>query len=308
MEVLAYMALQIVKTTDKIVIVRALASACSCLLQDSGNFTGSPMKAEAITGLASAADDGVDPATVLKTNFADAEDVTVGELLAIMEADGDELGALFGVYFLAGNKKITPQNRSAFNEKRVSAATASIIGTAKIFVNDSPYLADDVLANCYAAFISCAPLRANLTHKVVNLLHKQYMGPALAFLNMFLLLQDQGMSALRLIKEATIKHPWIRTEFPNLRPEFSAANTAQQILKRAPGQERSFLKAIHGSAFVPVNYSEIDNLTGVCKEIMKRTTPSYQNYGGGKITPAQLAQISNHPDVAPATVEAVTAE
>jgi len=308
METLAFLALQVVKSNDKMVIIRAIASACSCLLQDSRNFTGSPAKTIELTGLEVAAQDGSSRTEILSTNFTDAETVTVGELLDLMQADADELGAFFGVMFLAGNKKINAQNRSAFNEKRAQSATASIIGDPMIFVVDSPYLADEVCSKVYAAFLSMSPVRTNMTSMCVSMLNRVHMGPALSFMTMFLLLQDQGMSALRIIKEAVLKHQWIRVEFPGLAPELAAANKAQQIIKGAPGQERSFLKAIHGNAFVPVNYSEIENLTGICKEILKRTTPSYQNYGGGKITDTQLAIINSHSDVAPAVTATVAAE
>jgi hypothetical protein len=306
-ETLAFLALQIAKTTDKMVVLRAVASACSVLLTDSQNFTGARGLSVDLTGLDAANDDNVPGDQQLSTNFEDAEPVTVSELLTVMEADGDEIGAFFGIMFFAGNKRVTAQNRSAFNEKRAKSATASVIGDAKIFITDSQLLADSVLEKVYASFLSLSPLKANMTAKVVAHLGDAHMGPALAFMNMFLLLVDNGMSALRIIKEATLKNKWIRDEFPELAPEFAAANSAQNIIRKAPGHERSFLKAIHGNAFVPVSYSDIDNLTGVCKDILRRTTPSFQNYQGGKITESQTARLDaklGTPDVAAETISA----
>jgi hypothetical protein len=150
-------------------------------------------------------------------------------------------------------------------------------------------------------------VRAVLTAGVVQRLNNNLMGASLAFASTFLLLVDFGMSALRIIKEAVIKHPWIRTDFPELKPELEAANHAQQLLRRVPGIERSFLKAIHGNAFVPVNYNQIDNLLGVCKEVLKRSTPSYENYSGGRITASQAAKVNNRlgaPEVAVSSVRA----
>jgi len=307
-EALAFLVWQILKTQDKLVLVRAIASACSTLFKDSTNYTGAKINAVELTGLDIARDPTTPPDTLLVTNFEDAEEVTVGELLELMQTDGDEIGAYLGVLFVAGNKRVTAQNRTAFNERRQASATASIIGDAMIFVSDSPFLRDEILIKVYASFLSCSSLRVHMTSKIVAKLGEAYMGPTLAFTSMFLLLVDSGMSALRIIKEAVIKHPWIRADFPELKPELAAANQAQNIIKRAPGGERSFLKAIHGNAFVPVNYSEIDNLTGVCKEILKRTTPSYQNYRGGKFTASQLAIINAHTDVAPANAPLVDAE
>lgn len=225
-----------------------------------------------------------------------------------MEADPDELGAYFGILFMAGNKRVTNDNRTAFNEKRRASALASVTADPKIFIPGSDFLSDEVLANVYGAFISMAPARANMTARIILQLEKPLIGPALSFMTMFLLLIDTGMSALRIIKEAVIKHPWIRSEYPELRPELAAANEAQQIIKRASGRDRSFLKAIHGANFVPVNYSQIEILLGVCKEVLKRTTPSYQNYGGGKITDAQLQVINNHLDKAEVLVSSASAE
>lgn len=307
-ETLAFLAMQIVKSQDKLVIMRAMASAAAWLLKDRTNFTGSKRRPEILTGLEVAQDENISDSTVLVTNFEDGEDVTIGELLAIMEADADEIGAYFGVLFLAGNKRVDSQNRSAFNERRAKSATASSIGAPVIFVPESDLLSDEVLVKIYASFLSCAPFRANMTSKVVDHLDKVWMGPSQSFVTMFLLLVDNGMSALRIIKEAVLKNQWIRTEFPELKPELAAANEAQNILKQAPGKYRSFVKAIHGNAFVPVNYSQIDNLLGVCKEVLKRVTPSYQNYGGGRVTEAQLAIINRHTDVSSNLVTTVAAE
>jgi hypothetical protein len=303
---LAFLMLQIQKTKDKAVIMRALASATSMILHDNANFTGSSM---APVELNIPDFDGDTPeSTIVSTSFEDAEDVTVGELVNAMDVDEDELGAYFGVLYLAGNKRITAANRSAFNEKRASSATASIIGKARIFIPDSPALADEVLGNVYSAFLSRAPYRAHMVHKVLSHLDKALMGPAQAFMSMFLLLVDNGMSALRIIKEAVLKHPWIRSDFAELMPELAAANEAQKILRQAPGRERSFLKAIHGSNFVPVSYAQIDNLLGVSKEVLKRSTPSYQNYSGGRITDSQLERINAKMDSRSALVTTVSAE
>lgn len=307
-ETLAYLALQVAKSRDKMVIVRAIASASAWLMKDLSNFTGAKNRPVPLTGLDPAQDESTDPSTVLRTNFEDAEDVTVEELLAVMGADADELGAYFGVLYLAGNKKVDSQNRTAFNERRAKSATASSIDPPVIFVPESDFLADDVLSRVYASFLSCAPMRANMTAKVVEHLDRTWMGPAQSFVNMFLLLVDNGMSALRIIKEAVLKNRWILNEFPELKPELAAANEAQNIIRRAPGKQRSFLKAIHGSAFVPVNYAQIDNLLGVCKEVLKRVTPSYQNYGGGRVTEAQLARINQHTEVNSVLVTTVSAE
>lgn len=307
-ETLAYLALQLTRTMDKKVVVRILASASAWFLGSTENMTGATSTPVRLSGLEPAQDPQIDPSTVLKTNFIDEEDITVGELLDLMDADPDEFGAYFGVMFLAANKRATRENRAAFNEKRQSAATASVFGDPNIFVPESPFLSLDVLNKVYAAMLSYSPVRTVLTARVVEFMERDHAGPSLAFMSMFALLNNSGMSALAIIKEATLKHQWVRHEFPELRPEFLAANEAMKLLKTVPARERPFIKAIHGNAFVPVIYTQIDNLTGVCKEILKRSTPSYQNYGGGRVTERQLAIINRHMDAEQVVEKAVTPE
>lgn len=291
-ETVAYLILQVRKSEDRRTIIRAVASLCSVLLRDKTNFTGSPMRTVELTGLEPAAEDDADPKRLLKTNFEDEVQVTVGELLATMDVDNDELGAYVGWMFYASQKQATDMNLSAFNEKRQSAATATLLSEARIFVADSEYLSREMAKKMFGSFLSYSPWRAHMISRIVTHLDDALVGSALAFMSMFLLLVDSGMSALKIIKEAVMRHPWIRMDFPELKPDLDAANEAQNIIRMAPSRERSFLKAIHGNNFVPVNYSQIDNLTGVCKEVLKRTIPSYQNYGGGKITESQLARVN----------------
>jgi len=288
--------------------MRAIASACSVLFTDRTNFTGSPQATELLTGLEAAQNEEADQGTVLKTNFEDAEDVTIRELLDFMETDNDEMGAYLGWMFYASQKQATDLNMSAFNEKRQQSATSTLIMDAKIFVSDSPYLSRDMAKKMYGSFLSYSPWRAHMIARIITHLEDALVGPALTFANMFLLLVDSGMSAMKIIKEAVMRHPWIRMRFPELIPDLTAANEAQKIIRSAPSRDRSFLKAIHGNNFVPVQYSQIDNLTGVCKEILKRTVPSYQNYAGGKVTDSQLERINQELGTAESLAATVSAE
>jgi len=287
MPVAYYMALQIQKTQDKDVVMRALASATAVVLGKRGNFTGSTDKPEELTGLQVALDDTVADDTIIRTNFADEEEVTKGELVALMEADEDELGAYLGVLFIAGNKKLTAQNRTAFNERRHGSATAGVIGDAKIFTPDSPLLDDLILQKLNASFNSRLPLRGHMTVQAIACLPDATMGAAQAFSNQFQLLVDSGMGGLRVIRQVTGMYAWTRAAFPELTPQFNAANTAFKLIRSAPADQRPFLKAIHGNHFVPVSYSQIENLVGVCKHVMTYHSATFGNYGGGSMTEAQ---------------------
>jgi len=289
--ILAYMVLQMIKSTDKQVVLRALASATAHILNDRTNMTGSPLPPITLDGLAKIVDDDISPETVITTNFEDAEDVTKSEILALAEADVDELGAFFGLMFIAGNKRITADNRAAFNEKRQSAATAGVIGDPLIFFDNSPYLEDALMQKMNAVFTSLGDIRSNLTANVVKHLPNCRMGAAQAFANMFNLLADFGMGGLRSIRIVLGKYAWVRAAFPELHPEMKAANAAFQLLLTAPADLRPFVKAIHGNQFIPVGFSQIENLVGVCKKVESYTNATFANYRGGKITEQQEAIV-----------------
>jgi hypothetical protein len=287
-ETLAYLILQTVKSDDKRVIVRALASAIAILFNDSStNFTGSTKAPERLTGLDRVIDDNATDDVILTTNFEDESPVTVGEIRELLDCDNDELGAYFGVLCLAGVKALTNENKSAFNERRAKAVRAVTIDELKIFVADSKYLTDRTLRAIYASFNSLQAIRCHIMQRTATRMGAVHMGPTAAFATMFLLLQDQGMSALRIIKEAVKKFPWIREGFPEFHPELMAAQNGIRAIAQVetPGL-RPFLKAIWGSNFVPVQYAAINNLLGLCRHVLIETTPSYANYRGG-------ARISN---------------
>lgn len=293
-DALIYLAHQVLHSRDKLVVVRAIASAISCIFQDSVNYTGSQAPCVPIMGL-DIPDDASDAnvrTRVLVTNFENAADVTIGELDGMVDIDPDELAAYFGVLCLAAVKKVTPDNRTAFNEKRSAAVRAQAIEELQIFTQNSPFLRDDVLNKVYAAFNSMQAPRAHLMALSAAKMGVVGMGPSTAFAVMFMLLVDSGMGALRIIKEAILKYPFIRSEFPELKPELALANKAQNVIRRAPQAHRPFLKAIYGSAFVPLPYQETNNLVGVCKKCLLETTPTYRNYSGGSITALQEERLS----------------
>lgn len=292
-ETLGYLALQVKKSVSKQVIVRAIASAVMILFEDSKNYTGSATVPEDLTGLDVIIDEDITERDVnIVTNFKDAETVKISEMDEMMEIDPDELGAYFGVLCLAAVKSINKDNRAAFNERRQGAVSATTIGDRKIFVSDSPLLADAVIQKVYASFNSYLPIRSHVISNAVAKLDRTHMGPTLSFATMFLLLVDQGMSALRIVKEALVRHTWIVEEFPDLKPEINAAQEGLNSINKGRPSERSFLKSIYGAQYVPVSYTAIQNLTGVCKFVLKETTKSYEHYDGGLVTANQERKLT----------------
>lgn len=290
--VLIYLAYQVVKSRDKLVIIRAIASAMSCIFSDSTNYTGSQAPCVPLSGLELVSDETItDKTRVLNTNFENGEPVTIEEIDALADIDADELAAYFGVLCLAGIKRLTAENKSAFNERRANAVRAQTIDELRIFVQNSQFLDDVVLNKVYASFTSMAAPKSHMMAMCAAKMGTITYGPPTAFAVMFMLLVDNGMGALRIVKEAVLKYPWIRTEFAELRPELSLANSAQQVIRRAPTAHRPFLKAIYGSQFVPMPYQETSNLVGICKQTLLDTTPTYRNYRGGMVTPIQEERV-----------------
>jgi len=286
---LAYLALQIVKCQDKQLVIRCLASAVAILYKDDRNLTGSPRVPESLTGLLPDYTDKTS-AVVVQSNLEDAVDITEGELAQLLDIDTDELAAYFGVLFLAGVKKVTKDNRTAFNEKRAEMVRTQILGEPVIFLSGSQYLTDQVLHKVYATFMSMASPRCHLVKKTSEFMGDIHIGPQTAFTAMFLLLVDTGMGAIRVIKEAVLKYPWLRTDFPELRPEYAAANRAQLSIRQADVSMRPFLKAVFGNSYVPVSQSEINNLFGLCKYVLSKSQTTYVRYNGGSYTDEQEAK------------------
>lgn len=299
--VLAYLACVIRDTDDKMITMRALASAVSVLFSDSSNFTGSATTSVDLTGLDILADDSISNTTTLSTNFDGAPPLQVADVDPYLDADIDEIGGYFGDIFMAGTKRLTTQNATAFNEKRLNVILASTAVPPKIFVAGSSFLDERVLNRVYASFTSLAAIRAQLIHRTAQKVNTIRYGPSVTFMAIFLLLADNGMGTLAVIKEAVLKCPWIRTDFPELRPELEAADRGQKTLRAAEPSLRPFVKVIFGSAFVPVPRNEVQNLFGVCKKVMTHYAPTYRQFGGGVTTPQQDDRIAQRLGIQTAT-------
>lgn len=289
---LIFLACIVRDTPEKLVALRALASAVSILFNDSTNFLGSPLAPEDLTGIDAVADDSIPSMTLLDTNFEGAPELTLADIQAYLEIDTDELGGYFGDLFVAGVKRLTTENSTAFNEKRLPTIQATIARNPKIFVPGSAFLDERVLNKMYAAFTSFAAPRAQLIHRVALKMNTIRYGPVVTFTAIFLLLVDNGMGTMRIIKEAILKCPWIRHEFPELAPELEAANDGQTMIRMADPPTRPFIKTIFGSQFVPVAQKDVANLLGVCKEVMQHFVPTMAQFRGGYITANQQAIVA----------------
>lgn len=289
---LAYLACIIRDTDSKLTVIRAIASAVAILFGESSNFTGSPKPPDELTGLDVLTKDDVNASAELKTSFEGAPPLTLADVDPYMDCDPDELGGYFGVLFLAGTKRLTNQNATAFNEKRTNTIKSASAKMPMIFVPGSAFLDETVLNKVYASFTSMAAIRAQLINRVALKMNQIRYGPVVTFSAMFLLLVDSGMGTLKIIKEASLKCPWVKSEFPELKAELEAADKGQRAIRAADPPIRPFVKAIFGAAFVPVAQADVVNLLGVAKKIMSHYTASYRQFGGGRTTPQQDAKIA----------------
>lgn len=293
-EALMYLIGQICKTKDKALIIRCMASATAIIFKDSGNMTGAAKNPDELSGLEPLVASPLDENAPLVTNLENAEPLVCREVKTLLDADTDELAAYIGVLFLAGVKRLTPQNGAAFNENRVRNVQSVCTSDLKLFVSGSPFLSDAVLNRVYASFTSMTTARAFLVKRTSEKMGRIHMGMPVAFSAMFQLLVDNGLGSLRIIKEAVKKYEWIRTDFPELQAELNAANAAQQRLKTVAAAERPFIKTIYGATFVPVAQSQISNLLGVCKYTLMQTIPTYRRFNGGVITADQEEKCRQH--------------
>lgn len=288
----AYCMLQLLKSEDRQVIVRAVASACAHLVGDSTNFTGSTIPPVKLTGYEGLFVAGVDLNANVTTNFAGAADVTGKEWAKVSNFDEMEVAYYFGVVCHAMCK--TPNDgppMDAFNAKRADAATQGLIKPAKIFVQDSEWLSYATLRKVHVSFNAYGACRANIIGRVLAHKDDADNDQAGMFFKAFALLSDFGITNLAIIKNAIIRYPQI-TNYPGMEIQVRAAAEAFKVIEKLPADKRSFAKAMYMDRLVFVDPNEIKNLLGVCKEYLKPTHKTYQNYKGGEITPDQRRMVA----------------
>lgn len=287
-ETLVYLGLQIVKTASKEVAIQAIASAVGILFKQKRDMLGGKGEKKILTNLDDPAKpvEDRDAADLVGTEWDTGAQITAGEINALM-GDMDEIAAFFALLFFAGTKKRTDRNRDAFNKNRVQNVKSTTNEDLLIFIENSPLITDKVLDTAYAAFNSFLANRMYLVSQTVQLCAGVYVGPALAFQNMFLLLEDTGLGTLRIIKEAILKYPFIRAKMPELASELHAADQGQRAIRRINENERPFCKAIYGNRFVPVAQNDVANLFGVCKKTLAYTVATYRNFEGGSVSERQ---------------------
>jgi len=293
-ELLAYCMWQIRLTTDREVVVRALASAVSFLIRSPANLTGSSSPSIALTGFKDVADPTTDAATAVTTNFEYASGITVGQWRETVNMDIMEKAYYFGVLCHAMCKTPTAGDpMQAFNEKRVGAATRSNIGDPKIFLPGSVWLSYEVIRKVHASFNAYGACRAHLIHAVVQKLDSLTSGECAMFSSAFTLLENFGVTNLAIIKDAIIRYPSIM-RIPHIEQEIRSAAAGLRAVSAIDDERlRPYAKAMYMDRLVFVQPADIKNLLGICREYLKPTHETYKRYKGGFVTESQRRFIAN---------------
>lgn len=292
-EVLAFCMWQIRLSTDREVIVRALASACAALIRDPSNLTGSKAPVTVLTGYAAVGVANADLTSTAATNFVDASDITLQQWVDAVGIDIMEKAFYFGVLCHAMCK--TPQSgdaMKAFNENRAGAATQANIGDPQIFVPNSPWLSYETVRKVHASFNAYSACRVHLIRGVIGKFGSCTSGDSKMFADAFSLLADFGVTNLAIIKDAIIRYPSI-VNMPGIEQEVRSALAGLRAISAITDEPiRPFVKAMYMNRLVFVKPGDIANLLGICKEYLKPTHESYKRYKGGFVTPEQLRWIA----------------
>jgi hypothetical protein len=287
---MAYLALQIKKSSDKKVILCALGSLLAMVIDTPkvNVINGKDPIPVELTGFEGpTSDDNVPDTTVITTNFADAAPVTKGELIMTSIGDKDEFGSLVGYLFYCANKQLQDNNRDAFYKNRFGALTAGLIESPVLFSEDGTtgFIDDQLIKKMNKVLVWMSRPRAYMTLQAVQSLKNVTMGPHAAFANIFFLLEDFGLGQLRIVKLAIRRFDWIPEVFPEYRNEILAADRAQQRVRDLPMEQRAFAKAIWGNQFVPHKKDDFPNLVKLCKHALTIERDSYKNLKYGDAAP-----------------------
>nr|WKW94159.1 nucleoprotein [Diaporthe negative-stranded RNA virus 1] len=203
-----------------------------------------------------------------------------------------ELAAYAGVLAHAIGKQPTPDNLTAYNEKRRNAISQYMTtGEPSIFVDESPYLSLDILGKVHRAFNSIITDRVLIMSAIVDNDHDLVSGDPRMFYVIFRLGQGASLNPLLIITRYARKYPAFYSEFPDLETEYHACAHALQRFLDVSENRRMYLKVIFGSAYVPVKRGDIDSLLGIAVFVLQQTEKSLGNYRGGLLSVAHREKI-----------------
>lgn len=212
------------------------------------------------------------------------DDITALNMKDVLEINPQEVYAFAGSLCMAVTKQPTAENLSAFMGRRAALATLGFMSdNPVVFTENSDYLTLPILTKIHKA-ASFHMLSRELTMRAlatnISLMDD---GNQYVFACFLMLLENSGMNSLNIIRKVLMQYPTLIQFLPHLNAEFQAADAGISKVMALPNAERSFCKSIYGSKFVPVQYSDIKRLLGICVYIGQKAEPNLANFKGGQL-------------------------
>lgn len=220
-----------------------------------------------------------------------------------------EIAAYAGILAFCIAKQPDAENLAAFNQNRRNAVSQYMpAGQMSIFIDDSPDLTLEILGKVHRTFNSIIYDRAIVFSAIVNKDDEMVSGTPRMFYVIFRLSAGSSLNPLLIITRFARKYPLFYREFPDLETEYHAAAHALQRFYDASEKQRMFLKVIFGSAYVPVNRTDINSLLGVAVFTLQQSESTLSNYRGGVLSVAHRQKLLRLLDIADTAEEDVPEE
>ncbi|AWY11023.1 gp2 [Sclerotinia sclerotiorum negative-stranded RNA virus 3-A] len=199
--------------------------------------------------------------------------------------DSMEVAAFAGILAIAVAKQPTPENLDAFNLKLLNVISQFMpSGELKVFTDNSPYLSHAVLSKVNKTFNSIIRDRALVMSSIVDKDDPMVSGTQRMFYVMFRLTFGASLSPLLLITKYARKYPQFFKEFRDLETEYFAAAHALQRFLDTSTKRRMYLKVIFGSAYIPIDRNDINELLGVAVFALSQQESTLGQYAGGTLS------------------------
>lgn len=211
--------------------------------------------------------------------------VTADTMQDIIDLDPAEVSAFAGSLCMAVTKKPTAENIEAFISKRSNLATLGLMsGEPQVFTENSNYLNLELLTKVNkAASFYVIPRELTMRALATNI-GQMEDGNQYVFACFLAMIENTGMNSLTIIRKVLQWMPNLPVYFPHWKMEILACSNGISRVMALPPAERSFCKAIYGSKFIPVQYSDISHILGICVYIGSKFEPTLANFKGGVLS------------------------
>lgn len=212
----------------------------------------------------------------------------------VFELDEVEKVAYVGILAFAIGKEPTAENLTAFNLKRRSAVQSFLTSDGlSLFVDNSPFLTLEVLTKVHRSMNSFIEDRAAIISAVIANDKTLVSGNPRVFYTLFRLSAGASLNPILIIAKFARKYRMMYEKLPELETEYYAAHDAIEQFTSISERERLYQKVIFGSAYVPVDRGDVQNLLGVAAYALSKTEENYENYKGGVLSEKHRELVNN---------------